>query len=594
MLEAEITGGLEHPGIVPVYGLGAYPDGRPYYAMRFIRGDSLKEAIGRYHADEPLEHDSGRRSLELRKLLRRFLDVCNAIEYAHSRGVLHRDIKPGNVIVGKHGETLVADWGLAKPMGHSDPAAVGDERTLMPSSSSGSAETLPGQVIGTPAFMSPEQAAGDLEKLGPASDVYSLGATLYALLTGRPPFEGTDVGAMLREVQTGNFPPPRRVAPSIDPALEAVCRKAMATDPDDRYPRVRALAEDIERWLADEPVSAWREPLARRARRWGRRNRTLVTAASAAVLVAMVGLSAILAVQSRANAALDAKNRALTAANERETKANADLRESNRQKDAANAVLAEANARVQARFELAREAIRAFQSGVSEDEMLKEDRLKPLRDKLLRSAVGFYERLEVLLQGQSDRASRAILAQSYTEVGWLIGRIGIQTEALAAYRKAVAIRRELASGPAVDDAARLELARALNALAGPALATGDTAGALAAHQEARDLCAPLATGPRATASARLILGQSYTGIGSTLPMKGTSAEMLAPYRTALAIKEDLARDYPAVRTYGREVAWTHERIGRMLSDTGSPDDAAASYRRALTIMEELAREARCH
>ena len=166
LLEAEITGGLEHPGIVPVYGLGTYGDGRPYYAMRFIRGDSLKEAIEHFHADEGLKQDPGKRSLELRKLLRRFLDVCNAIEYAHSRGVLHRDIKPGNVIVGRHGETLVVDWGLAKARGGPTPRSS-DERPLVPSSASGSAETLPGSALGTPAYMSPEQARGDLEHLGP-------------------------------------------------------------------------------------------------------------------------------------------------------------------------------------------------------------------------------------------------------------------------------------------------------------------------------------------------------------------------------------------------------------------------------------------
>jgi tRNA A-37 threonylcarbamoyl transferase component Bud32/polyhydroxyalkanoate synthesis regulator phasin len=136
LLEAEVTGGLEHPGIVPVYGLGSHGDGRPYYAMRFIKGDNLKEAIDQFHTDHGRGRDPGLRSLELRQLLRRFTDVCNAIEYAHSRGVLHRDIKPGNIIVGKHGETLVVDWGLAKARGRTDAA---DERPLMPSSASGSA-----------------------------------------------------------------------------------------------------------------------------------------------------------------------------------------------------------------------------------------------------------------------------------------------------------------------------------------------------------------------------------------------------------------------------------------------------------------------
>ncbi len=198
--EAEITGGLEHPGIVPVYSLGHYGDGRPFYAMRFIRGDSLKEAIEQFHsgvmptpstppdanpadlatiidpkssapetqttspADHlPLVSREAFASVEFRKLLGRFVDVCQAIEYAHSRGVLHRDLKPGNIMLGKYGETLVVDWGLAKAAGKDDRFAESEEATFVPSSGSGVEQTQQGSVVGTPGYMSPEQAAGKLD-----------------------------------------------------------------------------------------------------------------------------------------------------------------------------------------------------------------------------------------------------------------------------------------------------------------------------------------------------------------------------------------------------------------------------------------------
>ena len=286
----------------------------------------------------------------MRKLLRRFLDVCNAIDYAHSRGVLHRDIKPANIIVGKHGETLVVDWGLAKVLGRSDPGSV--EQTLVPrSSASGSSETLPGSALGTPAYMSPEQARGNLEQLGPRSDVYSLGATLYFLLTGTSPLEGDDVGAILRAVQEGKFQPPRRIDPSIDKPLEAVCLKAMALSPEDRYKTPRALADDLERWMADEPVSAWREPWSRALVRWLTRHRTGVTGVGAALLMAVAGLAAVLGVQTRANAQLTAKNDQLDASVRREAE----------------------------RFKLAMDAIKLFHGEVSEDLLLKEKRFETLR-----------------------------------------------------------------------------------------------------------------------------------------------------------------------------------------------------------------------
>ena len=357
VLEAEITGGLEHPGIVPVYGLGNYGDGRPYYAMRFVRGDSLKDSIAAFHADDTLKNDPGRRSLARRNLLRRFVDVCNAIDYAHTRGVLHRDIKPANVILGKHGETLVVDWGLAKALGKAEPGPATDERTLMPSSASGTSETLPGSAMGTPAYMSPEQAAGDLDRLSPRSDVYSLGATLYCLLTGTPPFEGDDLGAVAGRRQ-GRIPAAAKTRPDYRPGTRGRLREGDGTETRRPLCDVPTLADDVERWAADEPVSAWHEPLTRRARRWARQNRTAVTAAAAAFMMAVVGLTAVLAVQARANTALTVANTRLEASNQREVKANADLKA--------------ANERERTRFALAQDAIRTFYTGVSEDLLLKQ------------------------------------------------------------------------------------------------------------------------------------------------------------------------------------------------------------------------------
>jgi serine/threonine protein kinase/WD40 repeat protein len=300
-IEAEITGGLEHPTIVPVYGLGHYADGRPYYAMRFIRGDSLKEAVRRYH-----EQPAGRaKALAFRQLLSRFLDVCQAIAYAHSRGVLHRDLKPANVMLGTYGETLVVDWGLAKPLAQPEGSATAAERPLTPASASGTSPTEMGSALGTPQYMSPEQAAGHLDQLGAASDVYSLGATLYHMLTGQAPFQGTDVGLVLQQVQLGRFRPVRQVNPAVPPALEAICFKAMALAPQDRYPSARALADDIEHWLADEPVSVYQDPLALRLARWARRHKPLVTGAVAVLATAAVilGGGALLIEQARENEA---------------------------------------------------------------------------------------------------------------------------------------------------------------------------------------------------------------------------------------------------------------------------------------------------
>jgi serine/threonine-protein kinase len=288
--EAEVTGRLEHKGIVPVYGLGHLEDGRPFYAMRFVAGTTLKKAIIRFYRPKGPDPTSGDRSLELRRLLGRFVDVCNTVAYAHSRGVLHRDLKPGNIILDEYGETLVLDWGLAKSgCRDSDPASNGGGAPLV--SAGRPLHTMTGTAIGTPAFMSPEQAAGRIGEVGMASDVYSLGATLYCLLTGKPPFEGRDTSLILAKVRAGEFPRPRQVEPRVPVALEAICLKAMALSPDGRYSTARALGDDIERWLADQPVLAYPEPFSARAMRWVRRRKQWVAAAAAMLIFTVLGLA---------------------------------------------------------------------------------------------------------------------------------------------------------------------------------------------------------------------------------------------------------------------------------------------------------------
>jgi len=286
VLEAEITASLEHPGVVPVYGLEAYPNGGPYYAMRLIHGENLKQAIVKFYTTDVPAANRGQLVVELQRLLRRFIDVCNTISYAHSRGVLHLDVKPTNVMLGKYGETLLLDWGLARIVEcpDEDDTCEDDESTLSSMSGNGSDQSLMGSPEGTPAYMSPEQASGDADQLSRATDVYGLGATLYCLLTGRGPF--TDRDGFLEKIQRGEFPRPRELKPDIPRPLEAICMKAMALSPSDRYASPADMVADIERWMAGEPVSAYRESGAERFARWMRRHRSRVQTGTLALVAA--------------------------------------------------------------------------------------------------------------------------------------------------------------------------------------------------------------------------------------------------------------------------------------------------------------------
>jgi len=256
--EAEITAQLEHPGVVPIHRLGQGRDGLPYYTMKMIKGDTLQEAIKAYHRKPS--------KTELLNLVRRIVSVAKTMAFAHSKGVIHRDLKPANVMLGEHGETLVMDWGLAKPVHQgieeSFVSVIHRTKQTRPEL------TMVGAIVGTPAFMSPEQARAEENMVGPLSDVFSLGTILYYLLAGQTAFSGRSTQEVLNKVRAAIVTPPSQIKSNVPHDLEMICLKAMARLPEDRYQGAAEFAADLCRWLDDEPVAAEKDSVVNKIRRW--------------------------------------------------------------------------------------------------------------------------------------------------------------------------------------------------------------------------------------------------------------------------------------------------------------------------------------
>jgi len=257
-LEAEAAARLEHPGIVPIHEVGER-DGSCYFSMQFIKGGQLDEVVRR----EPMPI---RRAVEL------IAKVARTVHYAHEHGILHRDIKPGNILLDQKGEPHLTDFGLAR--------LVETESTVT--------RTL--EVLGTPSYMAPEQAAANNTQLTSATDVYGLGAVLYQLLTGHPPFAGGTTYETIKLLLETDPRQPRQLNPKIDRDLSTICLKCLEKDPQRRYPSALALAEDLERWLKHEPIQARRTGIFVRGRKWVQRNPTsALLAASLIALAAAAG-----------------------------------------------------------------------------------------------------------------------------------------------------------------------------------------------------------------------------------------------------------------------------------------------------------------
>ena len=569
--EAEITGGLEHPGIVPVYGLGQYGDGRPYYAMRLIRGDSLKEAVDRYHDLQATKANASERAVELRKLLGRFIDVCNAIAYAHSRGVLHRDLKPGNIMLGQYGETLVVDWGLAKVVGQTEASGKCGEMLLTPSSGNGSAATQMGSTLGTPQYMSPEQAAGRLDSLGPTSDVYSLGATLYYVLTGRRPIDSYDIGTVLKKVQRGEFRPPRALNPEIARSLEAICLKAMRLKPEDRYPSPKALADDVERWLAAEPVTAYRESSVERLLRWGRKHRTLVhtTVAILAIAVVALGVGSVL----------------INAERSRTEQANQKIKETNAELTAAMKLAESGRDQARRRFQLALDAINDLVFGI-QNKLESRPGTEDLRKELLEKARQGMQKL--LPQAERQGNPDSTLMWSYLRMGDLEKVLGNTLAEKREYEAGCELAAKLAAADPQNTRAQCDLTISYQDVGDATLMLGDAEKAIGFYEKAVAIDERLAAADAMNSRVQFRLSEDYKDLGNATLCLGRLEEARDFYRKSLALFEHVAAAEPNQPDVQLNFGLAYHKLGDVMMRLGHPSESLDFYEKSLAIVERLA------
>jgi len=564
--EARITGQLEHPAIVPVYELGYRADGTLYYTMKLVRGKTLAKA---------LRECSGLR--DRLGLLTHFVNLCQAIGYAHSRKVIHRDLKPGNVMVGEFGETVVIDWGLAKIKGRQDDAREAMSETLQVfrlGDDHDAAKTQAGLAMGTPAYMAPEQARGDLDEVGERSDVYALGAVLYELLTGRPPYAGKSSREIIEQVLTQDPIPVEAIESDAAPELVAICRRAMRREPADRYATAKDLAEEVSRFLSGSLVATYDYSTKETLQRFVKRHRAILTTAAA-------GLIIVFAIGIMYNLRLLSTNAQLTESNSQEIAARLEADDARLEASAA-LLLAEEN------FQMAGEAIDRLFTDVSESEFLAAPGASPVRNKLLRGSLAYYQQLADALSTKAPSPEmQQHLAEAYLRLGDVAHSVGEDDEALRSYTDAQAYLAKLTEAEP-DNSKYLSLeARAHHELAILQEDQGRLDAALRSNQEALELRQGLTEADPENAIHKRSLADSYNNLAVLFKSQGELTEAARYSKLALDERKLLVSERPDDEALRTEYAVSLGNHGLLKAEEGFADDALDSFMQALKMQDEF-------
>jgi tetratricopeptide (TPR) repeat protein/tRNA A-37 threonylcarbamoyl transferase component Bud32 len=518
-MEAGSAAQLDHPGIVPIFEIGEH-QGQPYFSMGLVEGNSLAARI----AEGPLAP---------REAAQFVATIAEAVAYAHQRGVIHRDLKPGNVLIDQHGTPKVTDFGLAKRVdGESNLTGTGD-------------------VLGTPSYMPPEQASGELDKIGPSADIYALGAILYCLLTARPPFQAARSLDTLLQVIAQEPVSPGQLNPAVDKDLETICLKCLEKSPERRYATAVALGADLNRFLNDEPIHARRIGSAAKLGRWCRRKPLI------AGLVAAVGVSVIAGVSLSTYFAIVAARRAEQAENG----------------------TAIALSTLETMIKDVQEQLRPIPAA------------RDIRRKLLRSSLADLQRVsgEFRSQRRVDRnTARALvdLADLFYEVGDDEG-LDATNAAETNFRTAVEIYRELHEAQPTDPLLTHEFSAALNAL-GNFYLMGDRLNvAKEPLFEALKLGRELPKTLPDHASYCVSFSWILSNCGDLYAMQSQFRKSLPFFNEAEQLVRRLLAAEPNNLNYQRRLAECLEKAGDAHHDLGENDEAFARFQTSLKISEKL-------